>query len=167
MKKHVVLPIVALLYYGAVLAQQFEVPPNVVLNTPEDFRHFEIGMVQAYNWLLKTPLDQEPEKRKQVSAFFLKWLTGSPDVTVSIDPKIVTFMDCPDCMMIFMGGWTIHTLNNKYRNDSVQGATVGILAVIDFYEANKQVLGVNKAIEKYVRLKEKGKLEKYISDKMK
>ena len=167
MKKINILFILSFLYILSLKAQQFEVPRNMALSTPEDYRNSVPDVVQAYNWLLNTPVDQEVEKRKDVSAFLFKWMEGSPSVTVNLDSKIVTFLDCPDCLMIFMGGWTVHTLNNNYDKDPVKGATAGIRAVIDFYKKNKLALGINNNIEKYIKLDKKGKLEKYIADKMK
>ena len=155
------------LTFNIIISQEFEVPNNATFNTPQDFKNFELGIVQAYNWLLNTPVNQEPEKRKEVNAFLMRWLEGSPSVTVEINPEIVTFLDCPDCLMIFMGGWTIHTLNNNYDKDPVKGATAGIRGVMDFYQKNREILGKNKAIEKYQKLEEKGKLEPFIADKLK
>ena len=165
MKK--IIPILVLLISYSLSAQEFEVPTNATFNTPQDFKNFELGIVQAYNWLLNTPVNQEPQKRKEVNAFLMRWLEGSPSVTVEINPEIITFLDCPDCLMIFMGGWTIHTLNNNYDKDPVKGATAGIRGVMDFYQKNREMLGKNKAIEKYLKLEEKGKLEQFVADKLK
>jgi hypothetical protein len=38
---------------------------------------------------------------------------------------------------------------------------------MDFYQKNREILGKNKAIEKYQKLEEKGKLEQFVADKLK
>lgn len=39
----------------------------------------------------------------------------------------------------------------------------GIEAAIDFYNANKNALEKDKNIEKYIKIKERGELEEYVT----
>lgn len=143
-------------------SQTFEVPAGYSFETKDDYSKYEQDVIEGVNWLLKTPLSQEQGKRKEVNAFLMKWLSGSPSVTIEVNSEIITFMDCPDCLMVFLGGWAKQTLETKDNTDKVKGNLAGIESVIEFYNLNKATLGNNKAVQKYIKMQEKGKLEEYV-----
>ena len=146
------------------VAQEFEVPKNYVLKEKEDYSKYESEVLNGIDWLLQTPINSQPEKRKEVNMFILSWLEGSPTVSVEIKQEIVSFMKPnPDLLMIFMCGWTKYSLENKDYNNKIKGNQKGVEAVIEFYLKNKENLKKDKNVEKYIKLKEEGKLEEYIS----
>lgn len=151
-----------LLFSVQAFSQTFEVPADYKFETKDDFLKYEQNVIGGVNWLLETPLNQEQNKRKEVNAFLMSWLSGSPTVTIEVSSNIVTFVDCPDCLMIFLGGWAKNTLETKDNTDKLKGNLAGIESVIRFYNSNKASLGKNKAIQKYIKLQEKGKLEEHI-----
>ena len=158
-----------LLFIGVQLtAQTFEVPENVTLEKAEDYKQYEDAIVKGTEWLMNTPINSQQAKRKEVNAFLMKWMTGSPDVSLELNGDILTFMgECPDCLMIFMAGWTKYAIQNDSKVSNVDGSIQGIKDVIALYKKNKATIGKNKAIEKYIKLEEKGKLEKHIASKLK
>src|SRR6185295_68729 len=88
------------------IAQDFEVPQNPSLKTTEDYVAQEPTVIAAIDWLMKTPPGDQEEKRKDVDAYLLKWMTGTKAISMGIDSKVLTFMDSsPDLLMIFMAGW--------------------------------------------------------------
>ena len=89
-------------------------------------------------------------------------MTGSPNVSIELSEKIVTYMDCGECLMMFMGGWTKYALESKDFKNKVKGNLAGTESVIKFYLLNKNSLGQNKSIEKFIKLKRENKLEEYI-----
>jgi hypothetical protein len=149
---------------SSLIAQEFEVPNNYVFTTKDDFAKYEGDILKGIDWLLKTPINIQPEKRKDVNAFVMAWLTGSPTVSVEIKPEIVSFMKPnADLLMIFMCGWTKYSLETREYNNKIMGNQKGVEAVIEFYLKNKEHLKKDNNVEKYIKLKEKGKLEEYIS----
>lgn len=163
MKKSV-LSCFLLLFSVLVFAQEFEVPDNYTLNTDEDYDKYEQDVVRCFNWLLATPLGNEPNKRKDSNAFLMKWLMGSSKVHIEIKPEIVTFMNTsPELLMIFMGGWATHSLTSQDFDNKVAGSLAGLESVMNFYTQNKPVLGKIKEVEKYIKLKSKGKLKRYVA----
>ncbi len=153
--------ILTMISLGAV-AQDFEIPKNVKLETAKDYDDNEGNVVNAVNWLAKTPINEQKDKRKEVSAFLFKWISGSSKVHIEIKEEIVNFMDNGDLLMIFMGSWTKYSIESNDFNDKVKGTTAGIEAVIDFYTVNKEQISKNKGVEKYLKMKEKGTLKEYI-----
>jgi hypothetical protein len=155
--------IVLLLTTAMVYAQECDVPKDYVLEKPEDFAFYESDILKCINWLLNTPVNDQPTKRKEVNAFVLKWISGSPNVTIEMNMKIADFAKPnPELLMIFMCGWTKYSLESRVFNDKVMGNLKGVEAVIDFYTKNKAALEKDKNAEKYIKLKEQGKLEEYI-----
>jgi hypothetical protein len=75
------------------IAQEFEAPKNYVLSKKEDYVKYEADILKSIDWLTTTPLNINLEKRKVVNTFVMKWLTGSPNISISIKPEIVNFMD--------------------------------------------------------------------------
>lgn len=145
-------------------AQDIDVPQNPSLKTNEDYVALEPTVMAAIDWLLKTPPggDQE-EKRKDVEAFLLKWMSGTKAISMGIDSKILTFMDSsPDLLMIFMAGWSKYALETKEGDNQVTGNIHGLEAVIDYYTKFKQSSAKDKHVEKYIKMKADGTLSKFI-----
>ena len=147
-------------------AQSFEVPKGYKLVAKEDYAPYENDVIKGVEWLMDTPLSEERSKREEVNAFLMKWISGSPNVSVVLSEDIVTFMDTPDCLMVFLGGWVKYSIESKNYKDNVKGNLAGLEHVIAFYLKNRETLGKNKAIERYVKLKEKNKLEEFIQSKV-
>ncbi len=144
-------------------SQDFEVPKNYKLIKAEDYAPYEQDVVKCFDWLMKTPNNEQNVKRKETNAFLLKWLTGSPNVHLDIKQEIVTFMGTsPDLLMIFMGGWAKYSLETKNFENKVEGSKAGIEAVIEFYNNNRNTLPKDKNVEKYIKMKRKGTFDKYI-----
>lgn len=144
-------------------SQNFEVPQNPKLDKPDDFARYEQDVIKCFDWLMDTPIDEQKAKRMDASSFLLKWLSGSPDVHIMIKEEIVTFLgSTPDLLMVFMGGWAKYSLESKDFDNRVAGNLAGIEAVIAFYQKNRDSLPKDKNVEKYIKMKEKGKLKEYI-----
>lgn len=139
---------------------------NYKLEKKEDYAKYETDVINMYNWLLTTPFGVEPEKRKAMNAFIIQWISGSPNVTIELSADIVTYMDCADCLVIFMGGWTKYALETKDFEGKIKGNLAGTEGVIEFYNSNKKALGKNKEIEKLIQLKNDNKLENFIKSKI-
>ena len=149
------------------MAQKFDLPTNIKLESPEDYASYEQDILKAVNWLEKTPLGEQDNKRKDVASFLQRWLTGAPNVTLEINADIATFTEeCPDCMVIFMGGWAVHALENK-DSETVNGNVAGLESVLEFYDSNKELLGKIKSLDKYTKVQSKGDLKSHIESQLK
>ena len=165
MKKTVIAIVFLFLMKPLIAQNNFEVPKDYKLETASDFSNHEQDVVKGVGWLLKSPVSNDKTKRKDVSAFLMKWLTGSPDVSIELTQEVVTFMDCSDCLLMFMGGWAKYAIETKDK-DKLKGNLAGVESVIELYKNNKDAIGKNKSIEKYIKLQEKNKLEKYLKSKL-
>ncbi|HTB27094.1 MAG TPA: hypothetical protein VK711_17105, partial [Puia sp.] len=120
--------------------------------TKEGFIKSETAVINTINWLENTPLNQETDKRKQLSAKFLAWLTNSPTVTVDVDARTAPFTKRnPDLLFIFMGGWTKYSLQNNYSKDAVKCNVAGIKSSIKVYQMGNG-LKKDKEMEKIIEI---------------
>ncbi|MFT5820794.1 MAG: hypothetical protein ACI8ZM_002042 [Crocinitomix sp.] len=147
-------------------AQDFEVPKNAKLDKAEDYAQYEQDVIDGVNWALETPLGEDESKRKDTYKFLITWIIGSPNVSIVLNEKIMTFSGEGNCLIIYMGAWTKYALESKDFTDELKGSLAGINAVITFYEKNKKEMGKNKHVEKYIKLKKKGKLESTVKSRM-
>ncbi|MFT6981397.1 MAG: tetratricopeptide (TPR) repeat protein [Crocinitomicaceae bacterium] len=138
---------------------------SYILEKPEDYAQYEEDIVAMVDWLANTPTAEKPEVRKQVSTFLLQWLTGSPTVSVELSTKIVTYMDCGECMFLFMGGWAKYSIQSE-DNDTFKASLAGTELAIQFYKNNKKDLGKNKDLEKLITLQDSNELEDFIRSNM-
>ncbi len=149
-----------------VFAQKFDLPNAITLQTADDYKTYEKDILSAIAWAQNTPLTEQQVKRKEINAFLLQWMTGSPTVTIAISQDIVPFMNEPECLMAFMGGWTKYSLTNNYSKDNTACAIYAINHVIEFYKKNRKELGKISSIEKFIKKNDKGKLDSYITSKL-
>jgi len=148
----------------SLLAQDVEIPSDLKLENAEDYKETEQLVLNSTEWLWKTPISENPNKRKEINAFLMKWMSGSPTVSIELVSGIVP-LDCADCLMSFMSGWTKYSLENDYSKDKVECAVAGAENAIEFYKKNKSELGKNSDMEKLMKQQKKGKLKKYIKSK--
>lgn len=144
--------------------QEAEVAMDMSLETKEDYKKAEPLVLACINWLQEAPLLEDEKRRNIENAFVLKWISGSPSVTVEVLEGIAP-LDSPDCLMAFMSGWVKHSLENNYDNDRVRGALAGAKQAIDFYKKNKSEIGKNSDMEGLVKKEKSGKLEAFIASK--
>jgi len=144
-------------------SQNFEVTQNYKLENAEDYAKYENDIIKFIDWLRETPINNEPDKRKEANAFLLKWMTGSPYVRLEINSDVVTFIgSSPELLMVFLGGWTKYVIVSKDFDNKLEGNLAGIEAVIYFYNKNKKFLPKDKDIEKYIKKQKKGKLKSFL-----
>jgi hypothetical protein len=149
-------------------SQEFEVPKDFNPKTKEDYVATEKDVIACADWLENSPLDQAESKRIEANAFLMKWLTGSPTVTVSLDADILlkSTDKNPHLLMIFLGGWTRYSLQNNYSKDVHKGYYEGFKSVITV--AKKGVgLKKDKDLDKMVEIYDKGELEKWVQENIK
>lgn len=147
----------------SVHAQAFEIPDFYSFETPEDYETYEQDVLAGINWLLETPMDEQTAKRQKTNAFVLKWMTGTPKVTLQINPNVLPFMTTsPELLIVFMAGWTKHALEQQAYKEPRSGTLAGLEAVIAFYTKNKAAMGKDKNVEKFIKLQKKGELQAFV-----
>ena len=149
---------------GQLFGQSFQVPQGYAFTTKEDYAKYQQQVIEAVNWLEQTPLNQEADKRKQVNAFLLKYLEGSPTVSIELKEYVMEFTQKnPDLLMAFMGGWAKHKLQNASLTDKVKLNTAGVKTVLKVYQLGGAIK--DKSLEKLIKLTSDQELEEWVKSK--
>ena len=163
MKKSITL--ILLLFLGInLMAQEIEIPNDLKFETEADYKASEGLVLESIEWIQNTPVALNPTKRQEVNRFLILWITGTPSVSIELLDGIVP-LDCSECLIPFLAGWTKYSLQNNYSKDKVEGALAGLEQSISFYEKNKADLGKNKEMEKLIKRQQKGTLRKFVESK--
>ncbi len=163
MQRKTILAAMALCVISTVaFSQDVQVPTNFQPKNESDYAKYESDVLKCIQWVMQTPANEQTGKQKEVNAFLLMWMSGTSSVHIEVKQEIVTFMDTPELLMIFMGGWTKYTLETKDADNKVNCSMAGVEAVIEYYTKNRALLSKNKGVEKYLKMKEKGTLKEYI-----
>jgi hypothetical protein len=161
--KRIILILILSASITGLFSQNFEVPKKFEARDPKDYAKYEKDIIQCVDWFMSAPINEQPVKRKDAYAFFMKWLTGTPGFTIEINTEIAPFSQPnPDLLFIFMGGWTKYALETKDYKNKLNGNLKGIESVIDFYQKNRDNLKKDENVERYIKMKEAGTLEDYI-----
>lgn len=160
--------------------QQFEVPEDYSFTDQQSYIDAEPPILECIDWLQKTPFASEPDKRHDANAFFLKWVYGTPILTVAPTEKIARALFSnadgrpmqPHYFVIFAGAWARCVLQDpdiKWKElPELSPETLtnlneaGVNAVIDFYLQGKAKAGRDIEVEKLVKMREKGTLREFI-----
>ncbi|HMK25272.1 MAG TPA: hypothetical protein VK483_04515 [Chitinophagaceae bacterium] len=148
-------------------SQDFTVPADYQLNTKEDYVKYENDIISASKWLIATPLNEQQDKRKDVSAFVVKWINGSPTVNVEINTNIMDFEKKNSGMLVlYMAASAKYVLENNYSKDMRAKHRAALRDMISVYKSGKGIQK-DKKMEKLAKSDEDGKLDEWIADNLK
>lgn len=167
MKIAVLSYILVLIFGNNVFCQEFNVPNDVQLNAKEDYSKYEKDIVEVAKWLIATPLNEQSDKRKEVSAFVTTWINGSPNVNVEINPTIMDFeAKNPGMLVLYMAGSTKYVLENNYSNDMRGKHKSALHDMISVYKSGKGIQK-DKKMERLIKSDDQGKLDEWLADNLK
>jgi hypothetical protein len=143
-------------------AQDFSVPRNYTLDTREDYERLQPWILKCIEYLESAPFDKRLDRRKEANAFLVKWLTGSPTVSITLLPYVMELTAInKDFLIIYMGGWTRHVLENPDSTNEIDCHLAAVGAVLRVYQENETVKK-NTALDALVDLEHDGRLEAWV-----
>jgi hypothetical protein len=168
MKLTALLLAVFLLFAGTNLySQNFEVPTNYQLKAAADYTQYEKDVIAAAKWLKDTPLNEQSDKRREVAAFVISWISGSPTVNVEINPIIMDFNKKNEGMLLmYMAFSARYVLENNYSKDMRAKHKAALKDMISVYKLN-QGIKKDKKMEKLIKSDEGGTLDDWLSENLK
>jgi len=168
MNKHFLTIAIAISCIATINAQtKFEVPKNVELKTNADYKKYETAMIDAAKWLEETDLNSETEKRKNVNAFVLQWISGSPTITVSLNEQLSQIYGKNAHLLgIYLASYTRNFLESPETATKFSATKAGLIAMMNVY---KKGIGIKKSkeMEKLIGLTDENKLDEFIQEKFK
>jgi hypothetical protein len=142
----------------------FEVPQNVELKTNDDFSKYESTIIEAAKWLEATDLDKEHDKRMQVNAFVIRWISGSPTITVEITEQLGKLYGKNEQLLgIYLASYTRNFLENKNTATKFSAIKAGILSMMNVYKKGFDI-SKSKEMDKLIKLTNNNKLDDYIKE---
>ena len=162
MKRSLFLIIVSLIALTRfAIAQTYEVPKDYQLKVKEDYAKYEPQVISTVDWLQQTSWDDDQDKRKDANAFLMAWITGSPNVTITIGSPLMKLVNKnPDLLMTFMGGYTKYALQHKDAPDVHAANVAGLKALLSKYQSDKNHKK-DSAVEKLIKVDQDGKLDEW------
>jgi hypothetical protein len=152
----------------SVSSQTVSVPKNYILEKAEDYAPYQEKVLECMNWFINSNVDQNIELRKEVNTFILKWLIGSPALSVMVTETSKPILDdkdfqyTNDLLMSYMYGMAIYQLNNPNETDLIYIQEMGVNGVLTLYENNKGLFDKSKALKKYLKLKKDNQLKDWL-----
>jgi len=149
------------------LCQDYSVPVNYELKAREDYSRYEKNIIDAANWLMAIPLNEQKDKRKEVSSFVVQWVNGSPTVNVEINPIILDFEKKNQGMLVlYMAASAKYVLQNNYSNDMRAKHRAALRDLIKVYKDGKGIQR-DKKMEKLIKKDEKGQIDEWLEENLK
>ncbi|MBT9394545.1 hypothetical protein KLP40_15345 [Hymenobacter sp. NST-14] len=163
MKPTFLLLLLTLLLGGpAARAQSGYQVPEYTFRLPEDYIRFEPQVVEAVNWLEKTPAGQQTTQRQAVNKFVFQWLSGAPNVQVQLQKYVADLVkQNPDQLLLFMGGWARYQLRHPEVEDQVMLNVAGLNTLLTAYEAGGYPK--SKQLQELLRLRQQNQLPAWVA----
>ena len=154
-KNILLIAIIQLFICNLITAQEFIVPKNLVLVEQTDFENSEKDVIAGINWLEKTKVTDQIDKRKETNTFLLKWMMGTPTFSIALnDFQTELTAKNPDLLITFLGGWTKFAIENpSEKDDPIKANMAAFQSLMKVYELNKgDGIKKDKKIEKLIKL---------------
>ena len=152
-----------LLFVQGMNAQKLVVPaiPGNIDKT--EYAQYTQDVMNCISWMKShSPSDSQ---QKDVATFVLWWLSGSPDVHITLNSEVVKFED-GTLLLLLLGGWAEYAIQSK-DDDQVEGCYAGVETALNYYEQYRKSLPKDKGAEKLLKMRKKGVLKEYIAKGMK
>jgi hypothetical protein len=143
----------------------FDVPAQYSFSKPDDYAQVEPQVLSTINWLEETPANQDVSRRQQAQRFLLAWASGSPKVSIGLQPYVGELAGKNTALlMAYMGGWTRHSLQHPGDKDALTLNTEGVKSMLKVYELGG--IDKSKGMENLRTVAASGELESWLRGKI-
>lgn len=159
--KRTILLLVTLIMAQFAMAQQFSLPIMPEKLWPSDYAKYETDVLNCCNYLLTADPAFNQPKHEECASFLLRWLSGTPEVSVAIAPDLVDIKNS-NLLLAYISAWTRHAL--EYKEDGgLVCANVAVEDMLRYYETFKGSVGKSKKTEKLLKQQQRGDLAAVVS----
>lgn len=131
----------------------------------EDYKSYEPKVLECANFVLTVAADAADPVRRTALNVISRWMAGTPDYSFSIDEPVARLMKKNEAVLsIYMAAATKFVLENP--SQATNAATVAYHAIdllLTYCEDSTHDVEETKALKKAIQAKNKGNLEKYLS----
>lgn len=145
------------LYYG------YCPDTTVAVTTPEEARKHNVDALAACKFMFT--YDSSSKDMPAVMKYILNWSMLSPDVTINIGKLAADWgSTSPNYLVVYMAGCAFAALTSHQKGWNKDVFASGLVKLMQFYEAEKENLGINENLEALLKLNDKESFEKYIEE---
>jgi len=165
------LAILLFFWIFSLFSQTLVVPKDYKLEKAEDFDFYQPKVIECIKWIVETPLQQSSDIRQEVNSFLMKWFSGTQKITLNVNKIIQPLVDeldykySEDLLMIYLGTMAKYMLENPNDKDKFKIYQKGMNSMMECYTKSHPE-EKSRAMNYYFKLKDKNKLDKYISSNM-
>ncbi|MBL7731131.1 MAG: hypothetical protein JNM88_08140 [Chitinophagaceae bacterium] len=166
MKKLFIL-LLAVMTFAKSFSQSLPNYDEIRLDKKEDFNATaNDAALQAATYLLSTPMDANSIDRLKSLQYILKWMSGTPDYSFTLDEQATKFAKGNDDLLgLYLAAMTKYVLENKQAAEDKDKIKLNAVKLIIAYAKDtKNNVKINKELKKVIEADEKGKLEEYLND---
>ncbi len=138
---------------------------GIPLEKKEDFNATaDNAALQAANFLLNTPLEKNNLDRLKSMQYVIKWMSGTPDFSFTLDAQATKFAKKNDDLLgLYMAAMTKFVLENKADSkDQNKIKLNAIKLIIAYAKEEKNKVKINGELKKLIEADEKGQLGEYL-----
>jgi hypothetical protein len=147
-------------------SQDFDFTKSYELNSKEDYSLLQKDFLLGLNYLENNPFDEDTEKRAFVGAFLLKWMTGSPTVSISLEAFVMTLTkENPQFLIIYLANMARYVIENPELDDTFAANMAGVMGVLNIYKKDEGVKS-DDVLDDLVELEEDDELADWLKEKL-
>ena len=161
MKKLALIVLGVLLMQG-VNAQKFVIPTIPGNIEKSEYAKYTQDAMSCVDWLKSH--GPKAARRDDVATFAFWWITGTPDVHMTLTEDMMKFKDS-DLLMLMLGGWAQYAVQNN-SDDQLEGCLAGVNTALEYYEKYRKELPRDKGAEQFIKMRDKGTLKSYLEKAM-
>jgi hypothetical protein len=160
--KKIICPLLFVLISHASFAQDLPDYDAIVLEKAADYPAADAAALSAATYLFSTPFRKNDLARLKSLQFLIKWMTGTPDYSFTLDEvasKIIKGND--DLLGLYMAAMTKYSLENKPSSKDPKLVKLNSITILlNYCEYKDNNMGMTKQLKKLSEAKAKGELEK-------
>jgi hypothetical protein len=135
---------------------------NIKLDKSTDYKDADSFALNSSTYLLSTPFEKNDLSRLKALQFIIKWMSGTPDYTFTLDGiagKIIKEND--DLLGLYMAAMTKFCLENKSSSGDANLVKLNAVKFLLMYcENSANNMKMTKQLQKLSDANKKGELEK-------
>jgi hypothetical protein len=144
-------------------AQSYEVPKAYRFNTNEDYARYENDIIKTADWIQQTHWNEQSKKMEAATQFFLKWIKGTPAVTIKLTEAVMVLSDRnPQLGFIYMAQYSKYALQHKENFDPIQANIEALRALVVKYK-NEPTRRNDNDVEELITRDKEGKLTAWLT----
>lgn len=166
---------IVLFFIALSLGVEAQTVGNTSWKTVDEFKAEEPNIVKNIIWLENNPLATEQNDTKALSEYIISWLSNTPYLSVILDGIFLEsimnnrkFKYAEKFKVTYLFGKSLYVIEHQDKPDEVMASVRGIEGMVTVYKELKRLDTSlrNGVLEKYSRMKEKGKLKAYVRDRL-